>query len=379
MPQFKFAEFFAGGGMARAGLGDKWDCVFANDIDAMKCATYRANWNASDLIECDIADLPATALQKETDLYWASSPCQDFSLAGAGHGLGGRKSSVFYPWMEHVKKAVNGGYAPRIIAFENVTGLLSSNAGQDFAAVVAAFTELGYFVGATIVDARKFLPQSRPRLFVIAVKNTQILPEFLAGAPEDNPYAQISKAYDALPKRLKSQWIWWKFPERTAQIVPLSEIVNNSEVEQKWFSDTQTQRLISLMNDTHRAKLAGAQKSGKLVVGTIYKRGRPDESGNNVQRAELRLDGVAGCLRTPRGGSSRQTVMFIHGKKVKARLLSKQEAARLMGLPNSYILPERYNDAYLLAGDGVAVPVVRFLAESIFEPVLKLNSAQKAA
>jgi DNA (cytosine-5)-methyltransferase 1 len=71
--------------------------------------------------------------------------------------------------------------------------------------------------------------------------------------------------------------------------------------------------------------------------------------------------------------------MFIQGKKVKARLLSKQEAARLMGLPDSYILPERYNDAYLLAGDGVAVPVVRFLAETIFEPILKLNSARKAA
>ncbi len=65
MPQFKFAEFFAGGGMARAGLGESWECVLANDIDAMKCATYRANWSASDLLECDIADLPPTALQKK--------------------------------------------------------------------------------------------------------------------------------------------------------------------------------------------------------------------------------------------------------------------------------------------------------------------------
>ena len=88
MPQFKFAEFFAGGGMARAGLGESWECVLANDIDAMKCATYRANWSASDLVEGDIADLPPAALQREIDLYWASSPCQDFSLAGGGVALG---------------------------------------------------------------------------------------------------------------------------------------------------------------------------------------------------------------------------------------------------------------------------------------------------
>ncbi len=114
------------------------------------------------------------------------------------------------------------------------------------------------------------------------------------------------------------------------------------------------------------------------MVGTIYKRGRPNGAGKIVQRAELRLDGVAGCLRTPRGGSSRQTVMFIDGDTVKARLLSKKEAARLMGLPDEYILPERYNDAYLLAGDGVAVPVVRFLADTIFEPILKLKRSKQA-
>jgi len=296
-----------------------------------------------------------------------------------GQGLEGRKSSVFYPWVEHVKNAVRGGYAPRIIAFENVTGLLSSNAGQDFAAVVAAFTGLGYFVGATIVDARRFLPQSRPRLFVIAVKKTEILPEFLAGERGDCPHPQVARAYDALPESLKSQWIWWKLPNRPPNTPPLSELVTYSEGDQAWFSDEQTQRLVALMNSAHRAKLAAAQQSGKLVVGTIYKRGRPNGAGKTVQRAELRLDGVAGCLRTPRGGSSRQTVMFIQGQTVKARLLSKQEAARLMGLPDDYILPERYNDAYLLAGDGVAVPVVRFLAETVFEPILMLNAARQAA
>ena len=62
--------------------------------------------------------------------------------------------------------------------------------------------------------------------------------------------------------------------------------------------------------------------------------------------------------------------MVIEGKRVCSRLLSPREAARLMGLPDTYALPKNYNDAYHLAGDGVAVPVVRFLAAHILEPLL---------
>ena len=39
-----FYEFFAGGGMARAGLGSDWTCLFANDFDRKKGATYQLNW-----------------------------------------------------------------------------------------------------------------------------------------------------------------------------------------------------------------------------------------------------------------------------------------------------------------------------------------------
>ena len=44
-----------------------------------------------------------------------------------------------------------------------------------------------------------------------------------------------------------------------------------------------------------------------------------------------------------------------------------------MGLPDSYKLPSNYNEAYGLMGDGVAAPVVRFLAEHILEPVSQVH------
>ncbi len=85
----------------------------------------------------------------------------------------------------------------------------------------------------------------------------------------------------------------------------------------------------------------------------------------------MRFDDVAGCLRTPAGGSSRQLILVVEGQKVRSRLISGRETARLMGLPDDYRLPTNYNEAYHLTGDGVVVPVVRHLAEHLFEPILK--------
>jgi DNA (cytosine-5)-methyltransferase 1 len=111
----------------------------------------------------------------------------------------------------------------------------------------------------------------------------------------------------------------------------------------------------------------------RLMVGSLYKRTRIDREGVRAQRAEVRFDDVAGCLRTPNGGSSRQTIMTIEGDRVRSRLLSPRETARLMGLPDTYLLPSNYNDAYHLTGDGVVVPVVRHLSHHLIEPLLKSN------
>jgi DNA (cytosine-5)-methyltransferase 1 len=91
--------------------------------------------------------------------------------------------------------------------------------------------------------------------------------------------------------------------------------------------------------------------------------------GDATER-KIRFDGLAGCLRTPAGGSSRQIIVVVDGKSVRSRLLSARETARLMGLPDTYKLPPNYNEAYRLTGDGVVVPVVRHLARHLFEPLL---------
>ena len=121
-----------------------------------------------------------------------------------------------------------------------------------------------------------------------------------------------------------------------------------------------------MMTDLHRSKVKEAVRLGK-PVGFLYKRIR-----KGVQRAEVRFDGVAGCLRTPHGGSSRQTVLVVNGSDVASRLLSPREAARLMGVPDSFWLPLKYNDAYRAIGDGVAVPVVSWLSNRLLAPLAQL-------
>ena len=128
MVERSFLEFFAGGGMARLGLGSGWHCRRANDIDAMKCMTYRDNWGADDLIEADIGQLHWSELRGHVDLAWASFPCQDVSLAGSGAGLGTRdgcavtRSGAFWQFWKLMTDLDRFAEAPSIIVLEKRAG-----------------------------------------------------------------------------------------------------------------------------------------------------------------------------------------------------------------------------------------------------------------
>jgi len=370
--RFSVAEFFAGGGMVRAALGPGWHVALANDIDPKKCECYRRNWGDTDLIEGDVGLLNPILLRQPIDLYWASSPCQDFSLAGQRRGMAGARSGVFEKWVSLVADAAAHGFSPRIIAFENVTGLLTSNGGRDFEQVITSFVDLGYRVGAVEIDARNFVPQSRPRLFVIAVRRDVALPgHILTGKPIEPFHSRrLRDRVGSLSLSIRSEWLWWDLPVPEASATSLESCLD-TDVAQTWFPADEVERLLGMMTDANLFKLESAKAMKRKVVGTLYRRGRPDASGVVRQRVEVRFDGVAGCLRTPAGGSSRQTLVFVDEHAVTMRLLSPREAATLMGLPQSYVLPQSFNEAYKISGDGVVVPVVKYLRDRIFDPILK--------
>ncbi|MFI4934185.1 MAG: DNA cytosine methyltransferase [Caulobacterales bacterium] len=362
-----FYEFFAGGGMARLGLGEAWTCLFANDFDPAKAAAYRANFGEGHFHEGDVWKLSPHDLPGRADLAWASSPCQDLSLAGARAGLSGERSSAFFGFWWLMEALGGQDRAPRAIVVENVSGLFTSHGGRDFEAVCAALAGAGYRFGALEIDAAAYLPQSRIRCVIIATLED---PAGLTGPPGAS--RAVAEAYERLPPVLKGRWINWRLtapPRRNLDLAALLE----SDDAVPWRSAEETQALIALMDDLHRRRLEVALAAGERRVGTVFRRMRQGR-----QRAEARFDGVAGCLRTPGGGSSRQFILIAEGGQVRTRLLTPREAARLMGLPESYRLPARSNAALHLAGDGVVVPVVRRVAAEILEPLLRGRAAAAA-
>jgi DNA (cytosine-5)-methyltransferase 1 len=366
-----FYEFFAGGGMARAGLGGNWNCLFANDFDQKKSAIYRLNWGSRELKTGDIRLLRSSDLPKAADLAWASFPCQDLSLAGGGAGLNGARSGTFYAFWTVMRELIREGRAPDLIVLENVNGALTSHNGRDFAAICSHFHDAGYACGAVVMDAALFLPQSRPRLFVVGVRKGVCIPRRSRDlAPSIWHPPALQNAFAALPSEVKDSWIWWSMPAPAARNAALADLIEDEPSGVSWRTPTETRRLLGLMSEVNLRKVERAKAAGRRVVGCVYKRTRVDETGVKMQRAEVRFDGLSGCLRTPAGGSSRQMILVVEGERVRSRLISARETARLMGLPDAYQLPVNYNEAYHLTGDGVAVPVVRYLAEHLLEPIL---------
>ena len=378
----KFYEFFSGAGMARAGLGSRWRCLFSNDIDAKKAATYARNWGGEQLHCGDVNDVTADQLPGYADLAWASFPCQDLSLAGNGAGLDGERSGTFWAFWRLMQDLDDESRAPGLIVLENVCGTLTSHGGRDFRAICRALRDGGYRYGPLVVDAALFLPQSRPRLLIVAVRKDIMVPsELVRSVPGDLFHPRsILVAANQLPVTLQENWIWWNLPTPPARALGFSKLYEEEPNDVEWHSPAETKRLLDMMSDVNLAKLKQAQMKGHQMIGTIYKRTRRNKNGQKVQRAEVRFDNVAGCLRTPAGGSSRQLVIVVEKDKVRSRLISGRETARLMGLPDAYVLPGNYNQAYHLTGDGVAVPVVRFLADEIIERVLfQASQAMQAA
>lgn len=361
-----FLDFFAGAGLVRLGLEPSWSCIWANDIDARKQDVYEAQFGCEKFILDDVADIVTESLPTGADMAWASFPCQDLSLAGWRRGISAERSGTYWEFWRLMRDAFVGGDRPPLIVIENVVGMLY---GKDFPILCESLAALGMQFGPLVVDARQFLPQSRPRVFMVAV-DSRVDCSSLMHINVDEAVPWFTKAVRAahakLQEALKESWRWWRLPEPSRTIPSVKDIIEENPTRVKWHDPDETLRLLGMMTALNLEKTNLAIKQGPSV-GFLYKRIR-----GGVQRAEVRFDGVAGCLRTPQGGSSRQIVLVMDEGRVRSRLLSPREAARLMGVPDSFWLPPKYNDAYRAIGDGVAVPVVRWLSDQLLVRVARL-------
>ncbi len=358
----RFLEFFAGAGLVRLGLEPDWECVFANDNSEKKAQVYRANFGSGELGVGDVANLEAADLP-DAEMAWASFPCQDLSLAGWRRGMSAPRSGAFWPFWSLMRDLHQAGRRPRLIVIENVVGLLY---GDDFSGLCEALAAIDMRFGAMVLDAKWFVPQSRPRVFLVAVdrdRDVTALTRKSAASSALFPRPVISAA-SALPVPVAEHWLWWKLPEPRRQLKTLDALIELNPENVSWRTQAEVERLFAMMTPTNREKVESQRRAGGRHIGFLYRRTR-----QGVQRAEVRFDGLAGCIRTPEGGSSRQTVVIVEDGHVRMRLLTPREAARLMGAPDTYRLPSRYNDAYRAMGDGVVPPAVGWLSEVLLSPL----------
>ena len=332
-------EFFAGSGLVAYGLKGMFAPVWANDISEQKAAVYEANFGCDHFELGDIKDIHGCNLPT-AHLSWASFPCQDLSLAGSLGGIHASRSGLVW---ERLRVLDEMEEKPKILLLENVSGLLSTNGGENYRVLHMALVERGFNCGAIVLNAYHFVPQSRPRVFIIAVqKECEVLPELIG----DGPCWLHSKMAAELGRTLPG-WIWWKTEKPPRRKKSLKDIVDKSAPFDKDY-------VLRLVPERHQIKL----DEHDTVYATGYRRTRHGE-----QQLELRFDGIAGCLRTPEGGSSKQYLVVKKNGETHARLLTVREAARLMGAPDNFILPGSYNDGYKAMGDAVAMPVARFIGE----------------
>ncbi len=347
-------DFFAGSGLVSEGLAPFFTTVWANDICEKKAAVFCANhsWKAFTL--GTIEGVRGERLP-EAGLSWASFPCQDLSLAGNMRGISAERSGLVWHWLRVMDEM--GERRPPVLAAENVAGLVSAEGGAHYHQLHNALVERGYKVGTLLLDAVHWVPQSRRRVFVIAVQRDIDVRHLEAASPTWCHPGPVQKAAKGL-----RDWVWWRLPSPPLRKVSLEDVIDFGAPMD---NGEKRDRLLALVPEAHLKKV---ERERRLSVFPGYKRVR-----NGRQVLELRFDGVAGCLRTPEGGSSRQFLVIRRNGALGTRLLTVQEAAALMGVREGYKIPGTYNDGYRAMGDAVVVPVVRYLAQHLLAPLADIT------
>ncbi|WP_445996617.1 DNA cytosine methyltransferase [Okibacterium fritillariae] len=361
----KVLEFFAGIGLARMGLEKAgFRVAWSNDYEQDKWDLYRNHFKDVDGEEHsftlgDIGAIEVAQLPRDAKLAWGSSPCTDLSLAGSRGGLRAGESNAFWQYVRLLEEL--GDDRPEVVVLENVVGLATSHGGDDLAAAVRAFNELGYSVDVLALDARRFIPQSRPRLFLVGALNPpedtvepdgELRPDWLQAVYGDPTLRMHRAPLPAPPAPLLAGF------GEFVETMPTSD--------ERWWDTVRTEAFASSLSPVQRDRIASMRRTPGVKYRTAYRRTR-----NGVAVWEVRPDDISGCLRTARGGSSKQAVVKLGNNRLQVRWMTPLEYARLMGADDYNLSGARTNQALFAFGDAVAVPAVSWLAEHYLMPLVR--------
>jgi DNA (cytosine-5)-methyltransferase 1 len=334
-----------------------WSVVWANDFDPQKAVMYRQRFGDEHLSIEDVHQLDPAAIPRAT-LFTASFPCTDLSVAGGRRGLDGQGSGAFWGFVRVLREL--GAERPPLVLLENVIGFLNSHGGRDFETAMLALNELGYACDALVLNASSFTPQSRARLFVVGCRARFGEPRGIVPPSAVRPQALV----DFINSHPHIDWDIRRLPAPPRATHALDEILEDLDDQNStWWSEPRAAYFWNQLSDRHRATAETMVAGDEVRYATAFRRVRKGRS-----MAELRVDGLAGCLRTPRGGSGRQ-ILFKAGRgRYQVRLLTPRECARLQGAGDDYPIAVAANQALFGFGDAVCVPAVEWIVEHCLTP-----------
>jgi len=315
-PKFKFIDLFAGIGgirLAYQNLGGK--SVFTSEIDHFAQKTYEANFGEvpfGDITKINERNIP------DHDLLLAGFPCQPFSIAGVSkkaslgreHGFKDETQGTLFFDIARILEAKR----PKAFMLENVKNLVSHDNRKTFKVISGTLADLGYKVFYKVLDGKYYVPQHRERIIIVG-----------------------------FDKKIYGDNVTFNFPDPQK-----SEKIFRSVLEQKPDEKyTLSNKLWSYLQDyavKHKAK------------------------GNGFGFGLTDLNGIARTLsaRYYKDGSE----ILIPQKGKNPRRLTPRECARLMGFPDSFIIPVSDNRAYKQFGNSVIVPLIQAVAHQVTKVML---------
>ena len=360
------------------GLGLRYGSV-CSGIEAASVAWHPLGWRASFLSEIEAFPravlahhYPETPLHGDfttirageyepIDLLVGGTPCQSFSVAGLRGGLDDDRGNLALEYLRLADRL-----RPRWLVWENVPGVLSSNGGRDFGAILGGMVELGYGVAYRVLDAQFFgVAQRRRRVFVVGYagdwrRATAVLFErhSLSGHPAPRREARKDLARSAMLGALDGEFN--PTGDLSGPITTGAAHTNRSSVVA--FDTTQVTSAANYSNPQPGDACHPLASGAHAPAIAFALRGR---DGGAMPEVEGDGDRI-GALRAASGGSSRDYVA-----SSAVRRLTPRECERLQGFPDDYTLvqargkPAADGPRYKALGNSMAVPVMAWIGQRI--------------
>ncbi|PRC94398.1 dcm: DNA (cytosine-5-)-methyltransferase [Solimicrobium silvestre] len=342
--EFKFIDLFAGVGGIRHGFqAVGGQCVFTSEWNTYAQKTYETNYPDEHKIDGDITLIDEEDVP-DHDVLLAGFPCQPFSIAGVSkknslgrsHGFADETQGTLFFDVARIIAAKR----PRAFLLENVKNLLSHDKGRTFDVIKRTLSEeLGYHIHYKVIDGAHYVPQHRERIIIVGFREPVAFDWNMLNLPEKNQIKLQSILHKTDGSEPVLAWDENKYFDHQQRCVPAKYTLTDN----LW---TYLQNYAA----KHR------EKGNGFGYGMAY----PDSITRTLS-ARYHKDG--------------SEILVYQGEKKNPRRLTPRECARLMGYPDTFLIPVSDTRAYQQFGNSVVVNVISEIAR-IMKPFICENEMQ---